>query len=36
MIKVKYSNDTIKEYKTFEEISDSYTVISIDCCDNKL
>ena len=31
MIKVKYSNDTIKEYDTFEQISDSYTVISIDC-----
>jgi len=28
MIKIKYSNDTIKEYNEFEQISDSYTVIS--------
>ena len=36
MIKVKYSNNTIKEYKTFEKISDDEIVISIDCSYNKL
>jgi len=36
MIKVKYSNDTIKEYKTFDEISDGINVISIDCSNNEL
>jgi len=36
MIQVKYSNNTIKEYKTFKQISDGINVISIDCSDNKL
>ena len=36
MIQVKYSNDTIKEYKTFDEISDGINVISIDCSNNEL
>jgi len=36
MIKVKYSDDTIKEYETFEQISDGEIVISIDCSNNEL
>jgi len=40
MIKVKYSNNTIKEFKTFNQKKklkhDSYTVISIDCSNNEL
>jgi len=36
MIKVKYSNDTIKEYETFEQIYDGINVISIDCSGNEL
>ena len=33
---VKYSNNTIKEYETFEQISDGEIVISIDCSKNEL
>ena len=36
MIQVKYSDDTIKEYETFEQISSGNIVISIDCSYNKL
>jgi len=36
MIKVKYSDDTIKEYNEFEEISSGINVVSIDCSGNKL
>ena len=36
MIKVKYVNDTIIQYDTFEQISDGKIVISLDCSNNKL
>jgi len=36
MIKVKYVNDTIKDYNEFEEISSGINVIFINCLNNQL